>query len=135
MKWRWIVECSWAIVAAKGMWYQVVSPPNIPWSRLSCEGKVHSAIVKEATPRAMKRAIVPTFGAGTSSPSRGALRQPSSAPSSPTAIVKTMIQPSRRMLSVPRISSETTSSATAIVASASRARAPENSGTIQRRSQ
>ena len=48
---------------------------------------------------------------------------------------KTTIQPSCRMLSVPRISSATISSATAIVASASRARAPENSGTIQRRSQ
>ena len=31
------------------MWYQVVSPPNMPWSRLSSEGKVHSATVKEAT--------------------------------------------------------------------------------------
>jgi len=48
---------------------------------------------------------------------------------------KRTIQPSRRMLSVPRICSEMTSSATAIVASASRASAPENSGTIQRRSQ
>ncbi len=47
----------------------------------------------------------------------------------------TTIQPSRRMLSVPNSSSETISSATAIVASASRASAPENSGTIQRRSQ
>ena len=47
----------------------------------------------------------------------------------------TTIQPRRRMLSVPSSSSEMDSRATAIVASARRARAPENSGTIQRRSQ
>ena len=47
----------------------------------------------------------------------------------------TTIQPSRRMLNVPSSSSEMTSSATASVASPSRASAPENSGTIQRRSQ
>src|SRR3954447_12477048 len=31
------------------MWYQVVSPPNMPWSRLSWEGNDHSATVQEAT--------------------------------------------------------------------------------------
>ena len=45
------------------------------------------------------------------------------------------IQPVRRMLSEPSSSSESTSRPVPIVASASRARAPENSGTIQRRSQ
>ncbi len=47
----------------------------------------------------------------------------------------TIVQPIVRMLSVPSSSSERTSRPTAIVASASRASAPENSGTIQRRSQ
>ncbi len=137
MKCRWTVECSWAIVAANGMWYQVVSPPNIPWSRLSWEGKVHSAIVKEATPTAISRAIACTCGAPTSSawPSFGARQRPSAAAPSPTAIVTTMIHPTRRMLSEPSSSSERISSATPQVASASRARAPENSGTIQRRNQ
>ncbi len=46
-----------------------------------------------------------------------------------------IVQPTVRMLRLPSSSSETTSSPTAIVASASRASAPENSGTIQRRSQ
>ena len=117
------------------MWYQVVSPPNIPWSRLSWAGKVHSATVKEATAIAIQSAIVPTFGAITAWPSRGALRQPTNAASRPMAMVTTMIQPSSRTLSVPRISSERISRAIAIVTSARRARAPENSGTIQRRSQ
>jgi hypothetical protein len=117
------------------MWYQVVSPPNMPWSRLSCEGKVHSATVKEATASAITRAIVCTCGALISRPSLGALRQPSRAPSRPMPMQTTTIQPVRRMLSVPSSSSARTSSPTAIVASASRASAPENSGTIQRRSQ
>ena len=117
------------------MWYQVVSPPNIPWSRLSWAGKVHSATVKEATPSAIQSAIVCTFGAATALASAGALRHPTSAANSPTAMQTTTIHPNRRMLSVPSDSSETISRATAIVASASRARAPENSGTIQRRSQ
>ena len=48
------------------MWYQVVSPPNMPRSRLSCAGKVHSATTQEATPSAISRATVCTCGALTS---------------------------------------------------------------------
>ena len=61
--------------------------------------------------------------------------QPSRAARRPIAMQTTIVQPTVRMLRLPSSSSETTSSATAIVASASRASAPENSGTIQRRSQ
>jgi len=91
--------------------------------------------VKEATPSAIRRATVCTRGAAISPATRGAMRRPSQAAARPTATQTTTIQPSRRMLSVPSSSSETTSSATASVASPSRASAPENSGTIQRRSQ
>jgi len=107
----------------------------MPKSRSSCEGKVHSATVKEATPSAISRAIVCTRGAATSRPSRPAIAQPSNAASRPMPMPKTTIQPIVRMLSEPSSSSERSSSATAIVASARRARAPENSGAIQRRSQ
>ena len=48
-------------------------------------------------------------GRSTSRRPAGAIRQPSSAASRPTAMLKKTIQPSRRMLSVPRISSERTS--------------------------
>ncbi len=68
------MECSCAIVAAKGMWYQVVSPPNMPRSRFSCEGKVHSATVKEATASARISAHLATAGGFTSSPRAGAIR-------------------------------------------------------------
>ena len=135
MKWRWTIESSWAIRPAKGMWYQVVSPPNIPWSRLSWAGNVHSATVQEATPSAIQKATFCTRGAATSSAPAGALRQPMKAASRPTAMQTTTIQPSVRMLSVPSSCSERISSAMAIVRSARRASAPENSGTIQRRSQ
>ena len=74
MKCRWTVECSCAIVAASGMWYQVVSPPNIPWSRFSWDGNVHSAIVKEATATARISAHLATGGALTSSPRSGAFQ-------------------------------------------------------------
>ncbi len=93
MKCSGAVEWSWAIAAEKGMWYQVVSPPNMPKSRLDWDGKVHSATVKEATPSAIRKAIVSTRGASTSRPLRGALARPSAAAPSPTAIQKTTIQP------------------------------------------
>ncbi len=79
--------------AENGMWYQVVSPPNIPESRLAWAGKVHSATVKEATPSAIRKAIVSTRGASTSRPSRGAFARPSQAAPRPTAMQKTTIQP------------------------------------------
>ncbi len=56
------------------MWYQVVSPPNIPWSRFSWDGNVHSAIVKEATAIARISAHLATAGAFTSSPWSGAFQ-------------------------------------------------------------
>ncbi len=117
------------------MWYQVVSPPNIPWSRLSWAGNVHSATVQEATPSAIQKATLCTRGAATSSapPARSASR--SAAASRPTPMQPTTVQPSVRMLSVPSSCSARISSAVAIVRSARRASAPENSGTIQRRSQ
>ena len=73
--------------------YQVVSPPNMPKSRLDWDGKVHSATVKEATPTAISSAIVSTRGACTSCRPRGALARPSAAAPSPTATQKTTIQP------------------------------------------
>ena len=117
------------------MWYQVVSPPNMPASRLSCEGKVHSATVNEATPSASMKAIQWTRGAATSLRPPGAIRRPSQAAPRPIPMQPTITQPVCRMLSEPSSSSESTSRATASVASPSRARAPENSGAIQRRSQ
>ncbi len=135
MKCRWTVDPSWAIRAANGMWYQVVSPPNMPLSRLSWDGKVHSATVNEATPSASRSAIDCTVGAFTSRLSAGAMRHPIHAASSPIPMQTRTVQPSRRMLSVPSTSREAIRRATARVASARRASAPENSGTIQRRSQ
>ncbi len=93
MKCSGTVEWSWAIAAEKGMWYQVVSPPNMPKSRLDWVGKVHSATVKEATPIAIRRAIVSTRGAATSRRSPGALERPSQAAPRPTPTQKTTIQP------------------------------------------
>jgi hypothetical protein len=91
--------------------------------------------VKEATPTASSRKIICTLGADTSRPSGDALRHPIQAASSPTPMQTRTVQPIVRMLSVPSSSSERISRATAIVASARRASAPENSGAIQRRSQ
>ncbi len=117
------------------MWYQVVSPPNMPRSRLSWEGKVHSATVKEATPRAISKATRLHLRRGdfVALAGRHAPAEPGRA--EPDADADDDDPAESSMLSVPSSSSERTSRATAIVASASRASAPENSGTIQRRSQ
>ena len=117
------------------MWYQVVSPPNMPWSRASWDGKVHSATTQEATPSAISSAAVCTCGAPTSRSCEGALVQPSSAAPRPIAMQMTIVQPTVRISNVPSSCRARISRATASVASARRASAPENSGTIQRRSQ
>jgi hypothetical protein len=134
VKWSGAIVPSWAIRAAKGMWYQVVSPPNMPASRLSWAGKVHSAIAHEATPKAVQKASLETWGAAISA-LPGALLQPSQAARRPVATQPAIVQPSVRMPSVPSSCRARISSAVAIVTSARRASAPENSGTIQRRSQ
>ena len=69
-----MIEPSWTNRAEAGMWYQVVSPPNMPWSRLSWVGKLHSATAQEATASATSIAQVGTAGAAIGSTPRGAKR-------------------------------------------------------------
>ncbi len=101
MKWSGIVDPSWANRAANGMWYQVVSPPNMPKSRFCWAGKVHSATTQEATPIATSSAAIWTFGALTALDSAGAIHQPRAAAPRPKAMQTRIVQPLVRMLSEP----------------------------------
>ena len=107
--------------AASGMWYQVVSPPNMPWSRLSWVGKVHSATHQEATAIATRKAQVGTAGAAICSTSRGANFQASPAPASGITMHAAVIQASFSSPTEPISCSEMISSAKAIVSSERRA--------------